>query len=128
MAAMGKQKILLADDEAHIAKAVGKRLEIGGFEVIVVGDGQEALTKARAVKPNLIVLDWMLPTLNGGEVCKALKQDQDHRHIPIIIYTASAAIGQVKEQCSPGLGADAYLDKLEGSAALIAKIRSLLRT
>ena len=83
-----KPKILLVDDEPSIVKMVGKRLEVEGFEVLVAVDGQDGLTKARAESPNLIVLDLMLPKLNGYEVCTMLKQDARYQKIPIVLFTA----------------------------------------
>src|SRR5262245_2555489 len=85
-----KPRILLVDDEPSIVKMVGKRLEVEGVEVLIAVDGQDGLTKARAESPDLIVLDLMLPQLNGYEVCTMLKQDTRYRHIPIVLFTAKA--------------------------------------
>ena len=83
-----KPRLLLVDDEPSIVKMVGKRLEVEGFDVLIAMDGQEALNKAQSEQPDLIILDLMLPKLNGYEVCTMLKQDTRHQHIPIVIFTA----------------------------------------
>ena len=102
------------------------RLELAGYEVITVGNGQDALAKAKAVRPDLIILDWLLPKLRGGEVCSAIKHDRDIRHIPVSVYTASTEVEKVKKQFGSGFGPDACINKLAGTAELIANIHSLL--
>jgi len=81
-------KILIVDDEPHIVMIVRARLENAGYEVISAGDGREGLDKARAEKPDLILLDLMLPVISGEEVCRILKADPEYKKIPIIIFTA----------------------------------------
>ena len=85
-----KHRILLVDDEPSIVKMVGKRLEVEGFDVLVAMDGQDGLAKAQAEHPDLIILDLMLPKLNGYEVCTMLKQDARYQKMPIILFTAKA--------------------------------------
>ena len=119
-----KPRILLVDDEPSIVKMVGKRLEIEGFEVLVAVDGQDGLAKARAENPALIVLDLMLPKLNGYEVCSKLKQDARYRHIPIVIFSGKGQDTDV--QHGYDCGADAYVTKGDGKTALIQKIKALL--
>lgn len=119
-----KPRILLVDDEPSIVKMVGKRLEIEGFEVVVAMDGQEALDKAQSENPQLIVLDLMLPKLNGYEVCTMLKQDTRFQKIPIVMFTARA---QDKDQkLGMECGADAYVRKPFRAQELIGQIRVLL--
>ena len=117
-------RVLLVDDEPSIVKMVGKRLEVEGFEVLIAMDGQEGLTKARAESPDLIVLDLMLPKLNGYEVCTMLKQDTRYQAIPIILFTAKAQ--EKDEQLGMECGANAYVRKPFRAQELTDKIRSLI--
>ena len=120
----GKPRVLIVDDEPSIVKMVGKRLEVEGFEVHVAMDGQEGLAKAQAESPDLIILDLMLPRLNGYEVCMRLKQDARYQKIPIMLFTAKA---QAKdEQLGLECGANAYLRKPFQAKELIETIRALL--
>ena len=119
-----KPRILLVDDEPSIVKMVGKRLEIEGFEVVVAVDGQEGLTKAQAEHPDLIILDLMLPKLNGYEVCTMLKQDTRYQRIPIVLFTAKAQ--EKDEKLGMECGANAYVRKPFRAQELLEKIRGLL--
>ncbi len=83
-------KILVADDEEDFLKAISIRLKSAGFESILVRDGQELLDKVSEVKPDLIVLDIMMPNVDGFEATKALKSDEETKDIPIIFLTAGA--------------------------------------
>lgn len=85
-----KKQILVVDDEAEIIKAIKIRLEQIGYKVLAAYDGQKALNKARKSKPDLIILDLMLPKMDGFETYKALKADGATKHIPIIAYTAQS--------------------------------------
>ena len=117
-------KILLVDDEPSIVKMVGKRLEVEGFDVMVAMDGQDALKKAQADSPQLIILDLMLPKLNGYEVCTMLKQDGRYQHIPVILFTAKT---QEKDaQMGLACGANAYLRKPFQAKELLDQIRALV--
>ena len=119
-----RPRILLVDDEPDILKTLNKRLEIAGFEVTQAIDGQEALAKTQELRPDLIILDIMLPKLNGYEVCAKLRQDEQYKQIPIIMFTAK---GQSQEQLA-GLmfGANAYVSKTCEYEVLLEQIRSLL--
>lgn len=120
----GKSRVLLVDDEPSIVKMVSKRLEVEGFDVLVAMDGQEGLAKAQTESPDLIILDLMLPKLNGYEVCTMLKQDTRYHKIPVVLFTAKA---QAKdEQLGLECGANAYLRKPFQAKELLDKIRSLL--
>ena len=121
---MGETKILLVDDEPSIVKMVGKRLEVEGFQVIVAMDGQDGLQKAQTEQPNLIILDLMLPKLNGYEVCTMLKQDTRYQKIPIMMFTAKAQ--DKDEKLGMECGANAYLRKPFRAQELLDKIRALL--
>ena len=85
-----KQKILIVDDEPDALDLIKVNLATAGFTVATAEDGEEAIKKARAILPNLIVLDIMLPEVDGLEVCKILRQDGATKGIPIIMVTAKA--------------------------------------
>lgn len=84
----GKKKILVVDDEIPIQDALKVRLNASGYDVITASDGQEALDKARAEKPDLIILDVLMPKMDGYEVARLLKFDTKYKNIPIIMLTA----------------------------------------
>ena len=121
-----KHRILLVDDEPSIVKMVGKRLEVDGFEVLLAMDGQEGLHKARTEHPDLIVLDLMLPKLNGYEICTMLKQDARYQKVPIVLFTAKAQ--EKDEKLGMECGANAYVRKPFRAQELLDKIRALLTT
>ncbi len=121
---MGNKRILVVDDEPQLVELVQMRLEANHYDVITASDGPEGLEKARTAQPDLIVLDIMLPHLNGYEVCTMLKQDTRYRHIPIVMCTAKT---QAKdEQTARDCGADAYLRKPFHPEELIETIGHLL--
>ena len=119
-----KRRVLLVDDEPGIVKVVSKRLEHAGFDVMVAMDGQDALTKARLGHPDVILLDLMLPKMSGLEVCAALKQDEQYRKIPIIIFTGKG--DAMDEKLCREVGAEAFITKPQGSKALLEQIEILL--
>ncbi len=119
-----KPRILLVDDEPSITKVVGKRLELAGFEVVIASDGQEGLQKAQTLSPNLIILDLMLPKLNGFEVCTMLKGDARFQGVPIILFSAKAQ--EKDEKMGKECGADAYVTKPFKAETLLEQIRTLL--
>ena len=119
-----KRRLLVVDDEPSIAKIVRKQLEVAGYDVTVAVDGLEGLTKARETMPELIVLDVMLPKMNGTEVCTTLKADPKTKGIPILMLTAKAQ----RQDKDIGLqaGADAFLTKPFQLEELLSKIKALL--
>jgi DNA-binding response OmpR family regulator len=114
--------ILVVDDEPKIIRIARDYLEKNGFRVVTAADGQSALTTARREKPNLIVLDLMLPGMDGREVCKILRRESD---IPIIMLTALAE--EVDQITGLEIGADDYITKPFSPRALVARVRALLR-
>ena len=118
-----KRKVLLVDDEPSIVKMVAKRLEVAGFEVVVAMDGEEGLEKAKTQGPDVIILDLMLPKLNGYEVCAALKKDPQHQKIPVIML--SARVQERDEKAGLECGADAYMRKPFNSQELVGQINAL---
>jgi DNA-binding response OmpR family regulator len=119
-----KKKILIVDDEKDMVDIVAIRLEAAGYEWISAFDGEEGLDKARRERPDLIVLDLMLPKLDGYKVCRMLKSDEKYRDIPIILFTAQAQ----KKDSDAGkeAGSDAYIVKPFEPQVLIDKIGELL--
>ena len=123
---MMKSKILVVDDEPDALQLVEFNLKAAGYEVVTATDGAEALQAARAVAPNLIVLDLMLPEVDGLEVCKILRRDQRTSAIPIIMLTAKA--GEMDRVLGFELGADDYLTKPFSPRELVLRIKRLLRS
>ena len=119
------EKILIVEDEAALVTLLRYNLEREGFEVSEAGDGEEALLRAEETKPDLIVLDWMLPVMSGIEVCRRLRRKPESRGVPIIMLTAR---GEEADKVR-GLqtGADDYVTKPFSPVELIARIRALLR-
>ena len=119
------KKILIVDDEADMRVMFSTRLEISNFEVIEAEDGEEGLEKAKKEKPDLIVLDLMLPKINGFEVCRMLKFDDADKDIPIIVLSALSQ--QNEREKAAQCGADAYFIKPFDLGLLVTKIESLLK-
>lgn len=119
-----KKKILVVDDEEDVIKAFVFRLGLNNYEVITAQDGQEGLNKARSEAPDLIVLDLMLPKMDGYKVCALLKTDNRYRKIPIIIFTARG--DKEDEIMAKEAGADAFIMKPFDPHVLLAKIQELL--
>ena len=117
-----KRTILVVDDEPKLVKVVRDYLEHDGYRVVSAGDGREALARFREARPDLVVLDLMLPELDGLEVCRRLRRDSN---VPIIMLTARAE--EVDELVGLELGADDYVTKPFSPRALLARIRSVLR-
>lgn len=119
-----KKRIMIAEDEVELVKALRIRLEAEGYNCLAAYDGKEALETARREKPDLIILDLMLPKMDGYKVCGLLKKDTRYNKIPIIMFTAKAQ----KEDMEMGkeLGAEAYITKPFDPQILLAKIKELL--
>jgi CheY-like chemotaxis protein len=119
-----KKRILIVEDQAMIVGMLKMRLEANNYEVITAADGQEGLEKARKENPDLIILDIMLPKLNGYKVCQLLKADPNYNEIPIIISSGRTPqeVGKVGKE----VGADAYVSKPFEAEVLLSKIKELL--
>ncbi|MCI0746635.1 MAG: response regulator transcription factor [Verrucomicrobia subdivision 3 bacterium] len=120
-----KQKILVVDDEPDAVELLEINLRSAGYEVVSASDGEEALKKARMLLPDLIVLDLMLPEVDGTEVCKILRRDVKTSGIPIIMLTAKA--GEIDRVLGLELGADDYVTKPFSPRELVLRVKRLLR-
>jgi DNA-binding response OmpR family regulator len=119
------KKILLIEDTEDLIKLVKMYLEHHRYEVITAYDGQEGLQKAKTDRPDLIILDLMLPKINGYKVCGLLKRDTKYSKIPIILFTAKTQEKDMK--LGKEVGADAYLTKPFEPEVLLSKIRELIK-
>jgi class 3 adenylate cyclase/CheY-like chemotaxis protein len=118
-------RILLVDDNPANLDILETRLAIHGYELLTATDGEEALAAAREATPDLIVLDVMMPKLDGIEVCRRLKEDPTLPYMPIILVTAKADSKDIVAGLDAG--GDEYLTKPVDQAALVARVRSILR-
>jgi DNA-binding response OmpR family regulator len=114
--------ILVVDDEPRVARLARDYLEKNGFRVSTAADGQSALAIARREKPDLVILDLMLPNLDGREDCRILRRESD---VPIIMLTALSE--EIDQVTGLEIGADDYIIKPFSVRALVARVRALLR-
>jgi DNA-binding response OmpR family regulator len=121
-----KSKILIVDDERILVETIGYNLQKAGYETLTAFDGERALAQVREHRPELIVLDVMLPKVSGWEVCRALREDPDYRtNAPILMLTARGE--ESDKVIGLELGADDYLVKPFSMRELVARVRALLR-
>ncbi len=120
-----KPSILVAEDEGALLTLLHYNLEREGYRVLEARDGEEAMLVAEEEKPDLVLLDWMLPQLSGIEVCRRLRSKQETRNVPIIMLTAR---GEEQDRIR-GLdtGADDYLTKPFSMTELLARLRAVMR-
>jgi len=116
------QTVLVVDDEETIAEAVRARLESEGYRVLVAGDGGQAIETAARERPDLVVLDLMLPGMDGLEVCKRLQRD---RWVPVLMLTARTE--EADKVAGFAVGADDYLTKPFSLRELVVRVRAILR-
>jgi len=121
---MAKKKILIVEDETEMVEMLKIRLEANDYDVISAFDGVAGLAAAKKEKPDIIILDLMLPKMDGYKVCGLLKADTRYKKIPIIMFTAKAqdtdmALGRE-------VGAEAYITKPFEPAVLLGKIKELI--
>ena len=122
---MSKFKILIIEDDKDITELVAYNLEREGFSVISVTSGEEALNHLSKDLPNLIILDLMLPGIDGLETCRLIKQETQFQNIPIIMLTAKSEESDVVVGLQ--LGADDYITKPFSPKVLLARIKAVLR-
>ncbi len=121
---MSKKKVMIVDDEAHIVELVRVCLEDSNYDIIEAYDGQEAVNKAQEDHPDLILLDIMLPNMDGYEVCKILKDSDETKEIPIVMLTAKGQ--EVDKVKGFQAGADAYMTKPFSPLRLLTELEEKL--
>ena len=121
---MAKGKLLVVDDEIYIVHILDFSLGMEGYSVVTALDGEQALEKARTEKPDLIVLDIMMPKLDGYETCKRLKADDATRAIPVILLSAKGR--NVDQKIGFEVGADDYITKPFSPRKLVERINAIL--
>lgn len=121
---MAKGKILVVDDEIYIVHILDFSLGIEGYEVMTALDGEQALAKVSQEKPDLIVLDIMMPKLDGYETCKALKSNPVTKNIPVILLSAKGR--NVDQKVGFEVGADDYISKPFSPRKLVERINAIL--
>jgi two-component system phosphate regulon response regulator PhoB/two-component system alkaline phosphatase synthesis response regulator PhoP len=119
------KRVLIVEDEQAIADLVSQALRRHGFETKIAGDGDEALSLIFDLKPDIVILDLMLPQMDGWEVCRRVKNDPETAHIPIMMLTARRSERDAVEGLE--LGADDYMRKPFSCDELSARVRALLR-
>jgi len=120
-----RKKILVVEDEPDIAEGLDARLGLADYDVIIAPDGKSGVEKARAEKPDLVVLDIMLPKIDGFEVCRIIKSEAGTKHIPVLMLTSLSMMGDVERAFD--VGANDYLSKPFTNERLLAKVKSLLK-
>ncbi|HEY6194456.1 MAG TPA: response regulator [Candidatus Eisenbacteria bacterium] len=121
---MAKGRILVVDDEIYIVHILDFSLGMEGYDVVTALDGEQALEKARTEKPDLIVLDIMMPKLDGYETCKRLKADAETKDVPVILLSAKGR--NVDQKVGFEVGADDYITKPFSPRKLVERINAIL--
>jgi len=121
---MAKGKVLVVDDEIYIVHILDFSLGMEGYEVLTALDGEQAFEKAKAERPDLIVLDIMMPKLDGYETCKMLKADEATKNIPVILLSAKGR--NVDQKVGFEVGADDYITKPFSPRKLVERINAIL--
>ncbi len=122
---MPREKVLVVDDEREFVDVISERLGAKGFDILRAFDGKEGIERARADKPDLIILDIAMPEMNGYDVCRKLKLDEKLKDTPIIILTAKFQPNDIS--FGVGMGADAYLTKPLELEPLLQTVKALLK-
>src|SRR6202030_1739767 len=125
MEAIVVRKILVVDDEAVLVETIAYNLEQAGYAVVTAADGASALEAAQREKPDLIILDLMLPEMDGLEVCRQLRREGNTATTPIMMLTAKSE--EIDKVVGLEVGADDYVTKPFGRRELLARVRALLR-
>ncbi len=119
------RKILVVDDEAVLVETIAYNLEQAGYQVVTITDGSSVLEAARSEAPDLIILDIMLPGIDGLEVCRQLRRESTTATTPIVMLTAKS--DEIDKVVGLEVGADDYVTKPFGRRELLARVRALLR-
>ncbi|OGS01125.1 MAG: hypothetical protein A3G41_00060 [Elusimicrobia bacterium RIFCSPLOWO2_12_FULL_59_9] len=116
-----KKKILVVEDNLDIAENLEARLTVQGYEVLMAPDGKEGVEKPRAELPDLVILDVMMPKIDGYQACRIIKHDEKTRHIPVLMLTSLQLMGDAEKAFEAG--ADDFLSKPFTNDQLLRKIR-----
>jgi DNA-binding response OmpR family regulator len=122
---MGKKKILVVDDEANLVEIIRMRLKQEGYDVITAADGEEGLKKARAEKPDLVLLDVTMPKMSGEQVLKELKSGEETKAIPVIMITGMSEVDDIVKYMTK-CGAEDYIVKPFMTEDFLTKIYAVL--
>src|SRR5690242_19243609 len=122
---MARPRILIIEDERGLTDVLAYNLQREGYETLMAHDGQEGLRKAQTLLPDLVILDLMLPVMNGLEVCRELRAGERTRTIPIVMLTAKAE--ETDQVVGFSLGADDYVTKPFSVKVLVQRIKALQR-
>ena len=117
--------VLIADDDVDLVRFVALNLRLEGFDVVVASDGQDALDKALGLRPSLILLDTMMPRMDGYEVCARLRGERPERPVPVIMLTAKSL--EADRAMAMHAGADDWVTKPFDPADLVSKVKDHLR-
>ena len=121
-----RARVLVVDDEADLVRILQFGLESLGYHVETAADGQEGLKKAREMKPDIILLDLMLPKLDGYKVCRLLKFDERYKNIPVIILSARTQEGD--QALAMEMGANRFITKPYEFSEILAQMEKLLKS
>ncbi len=121
---MDRKRILVVDDEIYIVHILEFTLTMEGYEVLTASDGEEALRRVEQDRPDLVVLDIMMPKVDGYEVCRRLREDEEFRTLPVILLSAKGR--PIDRETGLEVGADDYIVKPFSPRRLLEKIRDLL--
>lgn len=120
-----RARVLVVDDEPDLIRILEFGLRAAGYQVEIAADGQEGLKKAREIRPDIILLDLMLPKLDGYKVCRLLKFDERYRQIPIIILSARTQEGD--QALAKEMGANRFVTKPYEFGEILGHIEALLK-
>ena len=121
---MEKKRVLVVDDEIYILQILEFSLEVEGYEVLTAQNGEEAIEVARASRPHLVVLDIMMPKMDGYEACRVLKNDPELCDVPVILLSAKGRT--IDQQIGFEAGAEEYITKPFSPRKLIERIKAIL--
>ncbi len=121
---MARPRVLIADDEPHIVLSLEFLLDRAGYDTVAAADGEEALDLVHRLRPDLVLLDVMMPKRNGYAVCQAIKSDPNVQTIPVIMLSAKGQ--EVEVEKGLALGASAYVTKPFGNAEVLEAVRAAL--
>lgn len=116
--------VLVAEDQEHIRALIEYKLKNSGYTVVSVSDGNAALSRTREIKPDIILLDVMMPLMTGFEVLSALKKDEELKSIPVLLVTAQSKEDEILKGLS--MGADDYITKPFSPNELAARVKTVL--